>query len=434
MSVKVDVESLDSIHRQLVVEVPADEVSAEIERTFKQFSRGVRIPGFRPGRAPRHVLEQMYGDRVRQEVFDRLTQQSFAKAIEQEDVAALGPPQVVTEQAAVGEVLRYRATVEVKPELRVEHFEGIEVGRELTEISEADVDTALERLQESYAQLVPVTDRTVIERGDWITVDYTARIDQSVVGKAEDRNMEIGSEAFPEEFAKRIEGCEVPSDVAFDVEYPEDWPTKAIAAKTVSFEISLKSLSEKEVPGLDDDFAKDHGESETLEELRAEVRKQLEAEAVRVADESMRTELLSSLSEANEMPVPHAMIERRVASMVEELKAEWERSRLTPRDQMAAIEDARQGFRERATQQLKVELLLEAIAAQESLEISDSEVDERVDAIASSSEGRGEALRTLYSNPQARNYLQTQMLRSRALGLVLDRSVVNETTKSRVAD
>ena len=177
MTFKVDVETVDSVRRRLAVEVPAEEVSAEIEKAYVQLARGAKVRGFRPGRVPRPVIERLFGDRVRAEVFEKLIQQSYAEVVEEQRIAAVGRPEIVTEQARPGEVLRYSATVEVKPEIVVEHYAGLDVERPLAPVADAEVDAFLERLRQSSAQLRPIVERTTVESGDVVTVDYEGRVD-----------------------------------------------------------------------------------------------------------------------------------------------------------------------------------------------------------------------------------------------------------------
>src|ERR1700687_1087134 len=155
MTLKVDVETVDPVRRRLAVEVPAEEVSIELEKAYADLGRAAKVPGFRPGRVPRGVLERMFGDRVRAEVFGKLIQQSYSEAVEGQQLPVVGQPEIVTEQAQPGAALRYSATVEVKPEVVVDNYTGLEVERPLAPITDADVDASLERLRQSLAQLHP---------------------------------------------------------------------------------------------------------------------------------------------------------------------------------------------------------------------------------------------------------------------------------------
>jgi trigger factor len=419
MTFKVDVEAVDSVRRRLAVEVPAEEVSAEIEKAYAQLARGAKVRGFRPGRVPRPVLERLFGDRVRAEVFEKLIQQSYAEVVEKQQIPTVGHPEFVTEQAQPGAALRYSATVEVKPEIVVEHYAGLAVERPLTPVADADVDAFLERLRQSLAQLHPIVERSTVEGGDVVTVDYEARVGGRSVGRGEQREIEIGANGFPPEFDAHLRGAAVGSELDFVVAYPAEHPAAELAGKTVNFHVRVRGLSHKEVPALDDEFAKDHGECSTLAELRQRVRARLEAEAAQHADEAVRQTLLGALADANDIPIPNALIERRTQALMEEVWHEWQQRRLRPKNESEALARLREELQPRARQQVKIALLLEAIARQEGITVSDAAVDERIATLAAEAGAAAERLRAAYQSDAARHDLRTRMLQARAVDAVL---------------
>jgi trigger factor len=415
MTFKVDVETVDSVRRRLAIEVPAEEVSAEIEKAYAQLGRGAKVRGFRPGRVPRPVLERLFGDRVRAEVFEKLIQQSYAEVVEERQIAAVGHPEIVTEQARPGEALRYSATVEVKPEIKIANYTGLQVERPLVPVRDTDVDAFLERLRQSLAQLQPIVDRSIVESGDVVTVDYEGRVDGRPVGQGEHRQIEVGANGFPAEFDRHLIGAAVGSDLNFAATYPADHGSAELAGKTVSFHVHVRALSHKDVPPLDDEFAKDHGECSTLEELHGRVRARLEAEAAQHADELMRQALLNALAGANDIPIPNALVERRTEALVEEVWREWQQRRIRPKNETEAITRLREELQPRARQQVKIGLLLEAVALQEGITVSEAEVDERITAMAAEAGTAGERLRAFYQSAEPRRELHTRMLQSRAV-------------------
>jgi trigger factor len=430
MSFKVDVEALDPVRRRLAVEVPAEEVAAEIEKTYAALGRAAKVPGFRPGRVPRPVLERLFGDRVRAEVFGKLIQHSYSEVLEERQIEALGQPEIVTEQAQPGEALRYSATVEVKPDVVVEHYTGIEVDRPMPGVDDADVDAFIERLRQSLAQLRPVTDRVDVRAGDVVGIDYEARMDGRVVSRGENRDIEIGANGFPPEFDQHIIGAAVGSELDFPVAYPVEHRTAELAGKSVQFHVRLRALSVKEVPVLDDEFAKDHGECATLAELRQRVRGRLEDEAARQADDAVRQGLLNELARAHDIAVPNALVQRRTDALIEDVRREWQQQRIRPRNESEAIPHLRQELEPRARQQVKVALILEAIARQENVQVTDADVEERVAALAAASGTAAERVRALYQDADARHQLGVRLLQSRALDLVVARARVRTVVKS----
>jgi len=429
MTFKVDVETVDSLRRRLAVEVPAEEVSAEIEKAYAQLARGAKVRGFRPGRVPRPVLERLFGDRVRGEVFEKLIQQSYAEVVEERQIPTVGHPEFVTEQAQPGAALRYSATVEVKPEIVVEHYAGLAVERPLTPVTDTDVDAFLERLRQSLAQLRPIVERSTVEVGDVVTVDYEARVDGRSVGRGEQREIEIGANAFPREFDEHLRGAAAGSELDFIVPYPAEHGAAELAGKTVNFHVRVRGLSHKEVPALDDEFAKDHGECSTLAELRQRVRARLESDAAQHADEAARQALLGALAEANDIPIPNALVERRTQALLEEVWHEWQQRRLRPKNEGEALARLREELQPRARQQVKIALLLEAIARQEGITVSEADVDERIATLAADAGSAAERLRAYYQDAEARRDLRNRIVQARAVEAVLRTAHI--TTRDR---
>jgi trigger factor len=432
---KVEVETVDSVHRRLAVEVPAEAVRDEIDRAFGELGRHARVRGFRPGRTPRPVLEQLFGDQVRTEVFGKLIQESYTAALRERGLAVVSEPQIVTERAELGAALRYSATVEVKPEVQPRDYSGLRVDRPLAPVTDADVEAFLHRLQESLAQLRPIAGRSRIERGDVVALDYEARIGQRLAGKAENRFVEVGRGSFAEGFDEQIEGAEVGAVREFDLTYPADHANAELAGQTVHFRVTLRSLAAKEMPGLDDDFAKDHGECASLAELRLRVRQQLEAEAARRADEAARTALVEQLTGAHDIMVPDAMVQRRAHALAEDVMHSMRDPRVRSKDERGLIERFAKELEPQARSQVKAALVLEAIARQEHLEVTEEQLDAHVEELAAQAGKAAERVRALYRDEDARTALRARLLQQRALDLVASRASITTVEKSpSVAD
>jgi trigger factor len=433
--IKVEVETVDPVRRRLAVEVPAEEVRQEIERAYGELAHRAQVRGFRPGRTPRPVLEQLFGDQVRADVFGKLIQRSYEEALREQGLAVVSEPHIVTERAEPGAPLKYSATVEVKPEVAATRYSGFAVERPLAPVSDADVEAALARLRESFAQLQPIADRAQVARGDVVTLDYEARRDGRLAGRGENRLIEIGGGTFPPSFDAQLEGAECGTTREFRVTYPADYSNAELAGQALDFRVTVKTLASKHVPELDDDFAKDHGECDTLAELRARIRTQLEAQAAQRADDVVRAKLIDQLIDAHDFAVPDAMTHRRAHALAEDVLQSVRDPRLRRKDAAAQVDRLAHELEPEARKQVKAALLLESIAQREHLEVRDSDLDAHIEQYASAAGTAGDRVRALYQSADARAALRARLLQQRALDLVTSRATVTTVSRaSSVAD
>lgn len=424
---KVEVETLSPVRRRLRVEVPQEQVVAELERAYSGLSRQARVPGFRPGRAPRHVLERQFGDHVRSEVFGKLIQESLTEAVERESISVVGAPQIETEQAQPGHALRYSATLEVYPEVAVGGYEALELERQIAAVTDGDVDRSLSELRESLAQLLPVEGRSTVQAGDVAVIDYEGRVEDRTVTRGENRPCEIGSGKFPPGFEDRLIGAEVGAELDFEVAMPEKGGAREVAGKTIAFHVAVRGISTKEVPALDDDFAKDHGECDTLEQLRARVRTQLETFASHQADERVRGVAVGKILDAQgEIELPQALVKERLEQLVHEVVNDWRSRRIWPKDEDAAFESLRQELAPRAEGNVKAAVVLDAIARKEGIEVTQADLDAEVERMASGAGDAADRVRSLYAKAEARESLLARLRRQRAVEWAVARAQIRD--------
>ena len=422
---KVALETVDAVRRRLAVEIPAGDVAAEIDRAYEQLRRKARVPGFRPGHAPRPVLERMFGDQVRADVFGRLVSESYAEALREQQIDPVSQPEIVTERAEIGAPLRYSATVEVRPSVVASNYTGLTAERPVRTVTDADVDAFIDGLRQQHARLVPIAERRVAARGDIATVDYEARIGARLVGRGAQRLVEVGG-APTDGPGAHIEGAEIGSARTAEVDYPSTHSNAELAGQRITLHITLGALAHRELPELDDAFARDVADCASVAALRERVREQLIAAAQRDADASVRAALVARLVTSHDFEVPDAMVERRADALVDEV-LEGLGSRRPPASREA---DARAHLRvelqPRAREQVKAGLLLEAIAAQEQLSVDDSELDSRIDRLAESAGKARERVRALYQDAGARAGLRSRLVQERAIEWVRGRATITD--------
>jgi trigger factor len=410
----VTLEELSPVRKRLQIEVPAPEVQAEIERAFQLVGRQAQLRGFRPGKAPRHVLERMFGSDVRREVLGRLVERSLHDAIEAHKLSVVGVPDIDAEGLTPGAALRYSATVEVRPVIELGDLRDLTVVRPGTTVSDEAVEHVLGNLRESVAQLRPIDDRANIEAGDIVTVDLGTRLEGAEPTQRSGVLLEAGSGSFPLALERQLVGQHRGANLSLKVPYPADHANPGLAGKTVEFEVDVKDIRMKELPVLDDDFARDHGRCESLAELRGRIRADLERQAVTRADEAVREGLLAQLIEKHAFDVPPSLVERRTESLMANLGMRMPEGR--ERDE--ALAKLRPEFQSRAERQVRAELLLDAMAAREGISVTEEDVTAEVESMARE-ERLGDKAHALYHHPEAREVLRARLARDRALAALV---------------
>ena len=412
---RVVVETVSPVRKRLQVEVPASEVQSELDRVYASVGRDARIRGFRQGRVPRAVLERMFGDQIRREVLTRLVEHSFHHAIEAERLDVVGAPEIDADSVTPGESLKYSATVDIRPVIAVGDTSGIEVARPVPEVADADVDQVLASMREGVAQLRPIEDRFVIEAGDVVAINVGTQLEGGEPQRREGALVEAGSGSFPLALEGQLVGHNKGAKVAIDVPYPADYGNAALAGKTVRFDVEILDLKRKELPPLDDDFARDHGRAESLADLRARVRGELEAQASARADAAMQEALLEQLIARHPFDVPSSLVDRRCDALLSAFDM-----RIPEGPEGAQlVERLRVDVRPRAERDVRVDLLLDAIAAARGVTIDDTDVDAEIDTLARRQQQAPERIRAFYERPEARHALRNRIGRERTLALVL---------------
>jgi trigger factor len=427
---RVVVETVSPVRKRLQVEVPASEVQSELDRVYASVGRDARIRGFRQGRVPRAVLERMFGEQIRREVLARLVEHSFHHAIEAERLDVVGAPEIDADTVTPGESLKYSATVDIRPVITVGDTSGIELERRVPDVTDADVEQVLASMREGVAQLRPIEDRFVVEAGDVVAINVGTQLEGGDPQRRDGALVEAGSGSFPLALEGQLVGHTKGAHLTIDVPYPADYGNAALAGKTVTFDVEIVDLKRKELPPLDDDFARDHGRAESLGDLRARIRADLEAQASARADAAVQDALIEQLIARHPFDVPPSLVDRRCDALLSAFDMR------IPEGPEAArlVERLRADVRPRAEHDVRVDLLLDAIAAARGVTIDDTAVDAEIDTLARRQQQAPERVRAFYERPEARQALRSRLGRERTLALLLaEATVTPPVTRKDVA-
>jgi trigger factor len=424
---RIDVDELGPVQRKVSVELPAEAVNNEFSRAYQNLGRRVRIRGFRAGKAPRSVLQGMYGDEIKGQVRSQLVEDSLGEVIRERGLQIVSRPEIETNDLQEGQAFSFSAVFEVKPEIEVKNHIGVEVEKIKLSVTDTQVEEALKRLQESQARLEPVENRDVVEQGDFVALDFAGTVAGKTFagGKSQNYLLEVGAGQALPQFEEGIAGLQVGVEKILQVPFPPDYSNREIAGKTVDFFVVVREIKRKVLPALDDEFAKDHGEYGSLDELKRAVRKRLEDELKLIQDEELKEQILNRLIETHPFEPPLAMVERQTRFLMER---QSRTSRQAPSESVPAptTEETRKSIESRAVRQVQATLLVEKIAQTEKIEVSDKDVQERIDTLVRAAGDRAKTLREYYSRPDSRDELRAQIAFDRTLNFLLQRATVKE--------
>jgi trigger factor len=434
---KIDVDEINPVQRKIRVELTPEAVAGEFTKAYHNLGQRVRVKGFRAGKAPRTVLRGIYGDEIKGQVRSQLVEESLSEVIKERGLQIVSRPEIEANELQEGHSFSFSAVFEVKPQIDIEDYLGIAVKKVRLAITDEQVDEALQRLRESHARLEPVENRDTVERGDFVTLDFEGSIAGKPFagGKGENYVLEIGGKQALAEFEDAIVGFRVGERQAVQVNYPEPYPNREIAGKTVDFMIVVRDIKQKVLPPLDDDFAKDHGECASLDELRAAIRARLENELQQIQNEALKEQLVNRLIEKHSFTPPPSMVERQTRYLMERSQNRASGEKISEETESAPLnEETRKNLEARAVRQVQATLLIEKVAQLENIEVSGKEIQERIDSVARAAGERAKAVREFYSRPDARDELRAQIVFDHTLDFLLGHAQIEEVdpAKSKV--
>jgi trigger factor len=381
--VTATIKHLDPTQVEIEIPISREELEAARERAFRQLVRTVRIPGFRPGKVPRKIFEAQYGTEViHEKAMDSVVPDAYMRAVREAGLEPVDNPQVELLPEEEGQPIRLRATVNVRPEIELHDYKGIELTTPPINIGDEEVDRAIEALRSDAVTLVPV--ERPVELGDVATLDYEGRIDGVPFegGKAESQPTEIKEESFIPGFAGGIVGMKAGESKDVTANFPDEYSNKELAGKEAVFTVTVHDVKVPEYPAIDDEFAKRFDPEADVAKLRADLRTRLEASAKSRSRRALATVAMDRLMAAHDFPLPNVMVERETESLVDEAKSYVARAGLTWEsylEQQQRTEDAiRDEYKKEAERRVKSTLLLEAIAKAENIEAAKADIEAEI--------------------------------------------------------
>ena len=421
MSVKVEnTENKNEV--KLTFNIEAEKFEEAMKKVYVKTAKYFNIPGFRKGKAPMQLVEIQYGSAIfYEDAFNELVPDIYDEAIKENKIEAVSRPNIDIVQMEKGKELIFTATVETKPEVELGKYKGIEIKKIEYNTTDKDIEHELGHMAERNSRLVSIEDRPV-EKGDITTIDFVGSIDgvEFEGGKAENHELEIGSNTFIPGFEDQIIGMKIDEEKDIKVKFPEDYFSKDLAGKDAIFKVTLHEIKKKELPKIDDEFAKDVSEFDTLDELKNSIKEKLDTENTEKAKYETEEEAIKVVCDNTKLDIPNGMIELEIDNMVKDMENRLSYQGLNLNQYLQIMgkteTEIRDSFKEQAEKNIKSRLVLEAIVKAEKIEVTPEEVSDKIKEMAKQY-GRKED--ELLENEQLKEYIEGNLKTEKAIDFIV---------------
>lgn len=414
---QVTVQKLSPVLIEFDVSIEADRVKREIDKAYSDVGRTARVRGFRPGRAPRSVLSHMFGRKIAADVAKRLVDETFPQAVGQQKVQPVTAPAIESQKLNEVGPFTYKARFEIVPEISGVKYDGLQAKRPKVAVTDEQVGEEIHRLRRVHSTLEPVSPPRPADKGDVVSVDFTVEVEGKAItdAQASDLQIELGSGQILPEIEQALTGQGSGAEVDVTVPMPEQHPNPALRGRSARFHITLKDVKARVLPDADDEFAKDLGDFETLDALRADIRARLEKRAGDDADTAVAEQLVNALVQANSIPVPPSLVERQARMTEEEI---LQRARSQGQQAAGLGEELRAKVLAESEGKVRAGLLMAEVAKAEKIRITEEHIEEGLKELAEQTGKNVAKLRAEYRDAKKREMLIGMILENKVLDII----------------
>src|SRR6266481_1328896 len=440
---KTELIEISPTRKQIDVVIEPEAVRAIYDQISDNYAKAANVPGFRPGHAPRGVVRTRFKDQIRTEVLRELIPDAVQQAVEEHKLEPLGEPELNLENSEglnqLGQQpISFNVSVEVLPEIKLGRYKGLEVARSSRPIKDDDVDRVIESLREGSATLEPVEDRGA-QPNDTVTASFHGTFPNEPDAepiKVEDVDVILGGEGVVQEITDQLTGARPDDEKSFTVNYPPDFSAKGLAGKQVAYTVKISAIRIKELPDLDDEWSQSLGDEITsLTQLRNKIREDLEQQVKNEAENKMRGALMRQLVDAHDFELPERLVEHQTEHRLESVVRDMIGQGIDPRNPELQWDKARESLKQQASYDLRSSLLLEQIAGEEKIDVSDEEVDDEINAIAAGSRQSPDQVRAILTKQGGERSIAGRLRNRKALDLLVENSrVTDEEWKEKEPD
>ncbi len=426
---QVHVEEISPVQKKITIEIPAERVNEEIDKAYSAIQKKAKIQGFRPGKAPMQLIKRTYSDAMREDVMRRLYQETLYKALDEHKVEPLDSPTIESDILEAGVPFKYSALIEVMPQILLQEYTGLVVNREKYVAKPESIDGELKRMQENMAQMIPLDEDASVENGHTVSVDYSMTVEGSPEENsgAQTAEIEVGSGRLIPGVEEQLIGLKSGESKEFTLELPAGGDNAESAGKKGIFSVTVKEIKRKELPELDDEFAQQFGEYDTLELLRAKMVEYHEKHETERIENEFKERVIQALIKKNPLDVPESMVKRQLDHMFENLKNRLKSQQMSLDMMGLDAEGFRARFRDDAADKVKGGLLLMALVEKENVSVTDEDLTLQYEKIAAGNPEMLDRIKEYYStNQNAKNSVISDIKEDKAIAYLIDHAVVTE--------
>ncbi len=427
---QVTVEDVSSVKKILHIEVPEEVVVRELDAAYKELKKTSKIKGFRPGKAPRSVLERMFAKDVNADVSQKLVQESLMDALREKELPVIGEPQIDPSELDPKSAFKYDVTIELKPEIADIEYKGIDVKKTMYAASEDEVDAQIQMLRKNLAKKEPIAEERAVVDGDFVLVTYEGmQNNQPFPGLplTENSTLKIGTASVAKELDDAIIGMTAGEEKIFDMSFAADNMNPLLAGQTVTCKVNLESIMEEILPEIDDEFAKQFGQFDSLAALKAEINKNLEQGYTKRIDQELNEQIFEDLITKTEFEIPESMVEYELDGIVAEAEKAFAANNVTMEDVGQSVDKIRVEYRETAEKQVRRHLILGKMIEQESLAVTEEELDKGFEDLAANFNQPVEMIKSFYKeNADKVEFFKHTLLEKKAIALIIENSNITE--------
>lgn len=432
---QVTVEDLSSVKKVLHFEIPEEKVTQEIDKAFKQIKKTAKIKGFRPGKAPRSVLERLFNKDVHADVSSRLIQESFIEAIKEKDLKIVGTPQIDPPKIEAKAPYQYDATVEINPEISDIDFKDLELKKTVYKTDQKEIDIQLKLIQKNMAHLKTIETERPVQKADYVMIDYEGFKDGNpfpATEKTENFTMKIGDSTISEELDHQIIGMKPDENKEIPVAFPDDYTNKALAGQKIDFQVQLHEIREEILPEINDEFAKDVGEYENLDDLKKKITENLEQGYAKRTEQELNEQIFLALIKKTIFEVPEALVNAELDGIISDAERSFSHQNKSMEDLGLTREGMAEQYRETAVKQVRRFLILDRIIDQEKLTLPDDEIDNGFEKMSETINQPLDQIKQFYGQNKDRlEVFKQSLLEKKAMDLIIESSRITEVTPEK---